>query len=178
MNAIFNKTVLGTVAACVLVPVVLMSAFGWFLSKNSPVPQAALPAVEKVEIKVDSGERWYNPFSWQNDELVAITTTVSSEVATKIATQQASAAQANSVAYTNQFGWVLMTCVGVGLAAIYGFSSKTNERVIPTFQAQKILADAAKAAKDDRRNSENDGSKDGNGMGTAKERYPAAAGMA
>lgn len=108
MKAIFNKQVMVTVALAVILPIVGMLAMGFLVQRLNPQP-AAVPAV------VDSGERWYNPFSWQNDELAAISH------------QQAEAAQANSVGFTGTTALVIMGAVGLGLVLVYGANDVRKE---------------------------------------------------
>jgi hypothetical protein len=108
MKAVFNKKVLITFAFAILMPIVGMMAMGSLVSRFNPQP-ASVPAV------VDSGERWYNPLSWENDELAAI------------AHQQAEAAQNNSVGFTGSTVWMVMGAVGLGLALVYGANDVSKE---------------------------------------------------
>jgi Na+-transporting methylmalonyl-CoA/oxaloacetate decarboxylase gamma subunit len=108
MKAVFNKQVFVTVALAVILPIVGMMGMGALVSRFNPQP-ASVPAV------VDSGERWYNPLSWENDELAAI------------AHQQAEAAQNNSVGFTGSTVWMVMGAVGLGLALVYGANDVRKE---------------------------------------------------
>ena len=131
MKDVFNKQVLTTFALAILLPIFGMMAMGALVNRFNPQP-ASLPTV------VDSGERWYNPFTWQNDELAAI------------AHQQAEAAQANSTGFTSSTVWMVMGGVGLGLALVYGANnvrkeirivSLTNEHKDVPQKAPPVVAD-------------------------------------
>lgn len=118
------KSLLKVVFFAVVLPVLAMVALGAVVNRISPAP-TPVPTV------VDSGERWYNPFSWQNDELAAI------------AHQQAEAAQANSVGFTGTTMLMIMGAVGVGLAVVYG-----REDVSKAYHVHKDIKRSSKEIPD------------------------------
>lgn len=154
MKSIFNKQVMVTFAIAVILPIVGMMAMGYLVQRFNPAP-ASVPAV------VDSGERWYNPFSWQNDELAAISH------------QQAEAAQANSVGFTSTTALVIMGAVGLGLALVYGAGDVRKE--VALYQLTEGHKEDSGQLPPDRSNADGDAGDEILNR-AARGRHPAAAG--
>jgi len=176
------KIVGSAILYCVVVPILVLSAMGWMLNSYNPVTPNSLPKPVKAElsVQIDSGERWYNPFSWQNEEMVSISTAVAQDVASQISVQQASAAQANAIDYTHRFGWAMITMCGVGIAALMASGvMKHHTTVKDAFnQVRALESSGSSSGSRNLRNSRNNnsGSTRGEEIGeTANESYPANA---
>lgn len=165
------KIIGSAIVYCVVVPVLVLSALGWLLSKNSPVVPNSLPQPVKAElsVQVDSGERWYNPFSWQNEEMVSISTAVAQDVASQISVQQASAAQANAIDYTNKFGWSMLTMCGVGVAGLMAFGAMKQTTVKEAIVMVQALDTSGSGTENDPGVLDN---RRGGGLGKANENHP------
>lgn len=86
----------------------------------------AAPGV--ITAVADSGERWYDPFSWSLDESAAL------------AAAAANAAQANSVSYTTALMWALV--VGLVVAAAVTATSQNAKPAYDKYAAAQAEAKA------------------------------------
>lgn len=172
------KIVGSAILYCVVVPILVLSAMGWMLDRYNPVTPNSLPKPVKAElsVQVDSGERWYNPFSWQNEEMVSISTAVAQDVASQISVQQASAAQANAVAYTNKFGVAMLTMCGVGIAGLMAFGVMKQTSVKDAINQVRALESSGSSSgfRNSRNSRNNNSGSRGDEIGDeANEPYPA-----
>lgn len=122
------KNVFSKVATYVVLPCLIVMALSSLL--NPMVPSITVPTVVISNI-VDSGERWYNPFSWGLDESAAIAHSQAQEAAT-VAT---SAAVRTSTAFAIGAVWTGLALMAIALS------------VVSTVQNKGQIAEAYKSRK-------------------------------